>query len=171
MTRPALINTLRALLVTSVIALGMGLGANSVAADSAVVTTTPIAASFTNTCTGEIVMYTATQHTKVHVVATDQHDQGAVEVNYQDGKGVTVTGATYISKFNAVSVFNSGVDSATTSIIRVTEHLTRLKEDPLAVLPAQTGDDLVVTITEKLTVNANGSVTADRPFDVVVECR
>ena len=169
MIRPALFTTLRALLAISVISLGMALGANSAAAEEAVVTTIPVSSSIVNPCTLEPVFYTAMQHMKVHLVATEQHEQGAVEVNFQNGKGVTALGATYVVTVASSTVTNAG--PGMTSILQSHQNVTRLKEDPLAIAPSQTGDDWVVVITEKFTVNANGTVTVSHPIEVTTRCR
>jgi hypothetical protein len=171
MLRPAVFATLlRTLLTMSVISLGMGLGANSAAAEEAVVTVLPLNVAFTNPCTGEAMVFSGEQHMKVHMVATDQHTQGALEVNWRNAKAVAlVTFAPYVASLAGSSVSNAGPNE--TSIIQFHQNITRLQEDPAAIAPSMTGDDFVLTVTEKLTVNANGTITVTHPFEMTTKCR
>jgi hypothetical protein len=170
MSRSALFTTFQALLAISVISLGMGLRANSAAAEDAVVTVIPLNVAFTNPCTGEAMVFSGEQHMKVHTVATDQHTQGALEVNWQNAKAVAlVSFAPYVASLAGSSVSNAGPNE--TSIVQFHENITRLKEDPAAVAEFMTGDDFVLTVTEKITINANGTVSVTHPFEVTTKCR
>ena len=169
---PGLFMALRALLAIAVISLGMGLGANSAAAEGADVVVTPIFLEFPfeNPCTGELMLFSGEQHMKVHTVTTDQHTQGAVEVNWRNAKAVAfITGASYVATLAAMTVSN--VAGAETTIIQSHQNVNRLKEDASIVLPAMTGDDFTLTITEKLTINANGVVSVSHPLEITPKCR
>jgi hypothetical protein len=166
MFRSTLFPVVRLLLVLS---MGLALGANSASADEAIVTVVPLTAPFTNPCTGEAMIFSGEQHMKVHMVATDQHSQGAIEINWRSAKAVAVvTNASYVATLAFMTVSNAG--GAETTIIQSHQNVNRLKEDAM-ILPPWTGDDFTLTITEKVTINANGVVTVSHPLEITPKCR
>jgi hypothetical protein len=164
--------SLRSLLMSLFISLAVGLWATPAAAEDAVVTDVPIGATISNPCTGEPVVFTAILHTKTHTVLTDQQSQVAVEINVLNAKGsVVLTGVQYVFTAELTSVENDSASGANGFIFRSIQNSIRLKEDPAAVLPTQTGDDFQIRMFQKLTVNSNGVVVVDGPLATEERCR
>jgi hypothetical protein len=123
-------------------------------------------AGLVNPCTGEEFSGSGFAHLKVFVATTPKGHVSA-ELNFENVKGITVTGVRYVvpDQENAHIIFDSDVAPATVND-ESTQQFIRQAEDGTFIM----GDDFYQRLRMQFTINANGVVTVDRT-EFTTECR
>lgn len=139
------------------------------AAETIVDTHVPFAAASFNPCTAEPIAVDGFQHFKTHLSFDENGTQHfALEVNFQDTKAVTPTGAKYVV-VNEFSDHQNGVPPKNVNLEFMSQFI-RLKETSDGVLVLDPGDDFFADIKVVFVVNANGVVTVNQ-FDFSTHCK
>lgn len=130
----------------------VGAGAPVAAMAGATQITLPVSTSF-SLCNGDAVNVTGTIHGQLNdVTSSDGTTHFSISENFRDVQGVdTTTGATYHVTGGASVVENVSVN--TTGTIHLVEHVT--------FVGTGSAPDFAVVVREHMTVNANGTVTAN----------
>jgi hypothetical protein len=134
------------------------------AASGAIVKTvethTPLTDARFNPCTAEPLVITGFFHSRVYFdVSSDGSTHAVLEFNFQNMKATTLTGTTYVVKENVETHTNarSGFVPMNTQFNFV-EHYVRRGDTGTFV----DGDDFYLAFRMHVTVNANGTVSAQR---------
>jgi hypothetical protein len=155
------------LLVTAVIALP---GAASAAIVKTVETHTPITEPRTNPCTGEELVVTGFFHSRVYFdVGLDGSTHFVLEFNLQNMKATAaITGARYVVKQSIETHTNAQSDFLPfNSEFNFVDHYVRVGEDGTLM----DDDDFYLAFRSHITVNANGTTTANRLYSTDDTCR
>jgi hypothetical protein len=157
-----------ALLLLVTAALGLP-GAASAAIVKTVETHTPLTDARFNPCTGEPLVITGFFHSRVYFdIGLDGSTHFVLEFNLQNMKATALTGATYVVKESIETHTNAQSDFLPFNTqFNFVEHYVRVGEDRAFV----DGDDFYLGFRNHLTVNANGTTTAERLFSNDDTCR
>jgi hypothetical protein len=138
------------------------------AADSVVITHTPVSLWLFNTCRSEPFLAQGFMHVQDHLLLkADGSLHHHLEVNLQNMKGAALSGARYVVTHSESVPTNADSDFAPfTSSFIFKEHYARLGEDGTIL----GGDDFFIYFRLHLTVNANGTTTVQR-LDSDFDCR
>jgi hypothetical protein len=134
------------------------------AASGAIVKTvethTPLTDSRFNPCTGEPLVITGFFHSRVYFdVDLDGSTHFVLEFNLENMKATALTGATYVVKEGVQTHTNAGSEFVPfNNEFNFVEHYVRRGEDGTLV----DGDDFYLGFRTHVTVNANGTTTAQR---------
>jgi hypothetical protein len=146
-----------AVVATAGLALTLAAGAQ---ASTVVETHTPFSTSVTNPCRAETFMATGFMHSKTTMVESRSGTTlFSIESNLQDVKGVTLMGVRYVVTETTTSHLLVDPDSGpnNTSLVFKTRFV-RQGDDGNPIV----GDDFYAYFHVQLTVNANGTMTANR---------
>jgi hypothetical protein len=145
------------LLVTAALALP---AAASGAIVKTVETHTPFTDSRFNPCTAEPLVITGFLHSRVYFdVDVDGSTHFVLEFNFENMKATTLTGATYVVKEGVQTHTNAQSDFIPFNTqFNFVEQYVRRGESGTFV----DGDDFYLAFRMHITVNANGTVTAQR---------
>jgi hypothetical protein len=154
------------LLVTAALALP---AAASAAIVKTVETHTPFTEPRFNPCTGEPLVITGFFHSRVYFdVALDGSTHIVVEFNLQNMKAIAPTGAKYVVKESLETHTNAQFAFIPFNTeFNFVEHYVRRGENGAFV----DGDDFYLAFRIHLTVNANGTTTAERLTSNEDTCR
>jgi hypothetical protein len=139
----------------------LGLAMPAAAAGASVVEThQPFAELLFNPCTGEDIVAQGFIHSKAHISAgANGSTHYSLEVNLQNVKGVSTTGARYVVVRDLTEHTNADSEFAPFSThFNFTEHYARLGENGSVIQE----DDFLAYFRLHLTVNANGTTTVER---------
>jgi hypothetical protein len=142
---------------TAAVALTLAAGAQ---ASTVVETHTPFSMSFTNPCRGEEFMATGFAHSKTTFVESRSGTTlFSIESNLQDVKGVALMGVRYVVTETTTIHFLVDPDGGpnNNSLIFKMRFVRQGDDGNLVV-----GDDFYAYFHMQLTVNANGTMTANR---------
>jgi hypothetical protein len=123
-------------------------------------THTPFTDSRFNPCTGEPLVITGFLHSRVYFdVGLDGSTHFVLEFNFQNMKATTLSGATYVVKQGVQTHTNARSDFIPFNTqFNFVEQYVRRGELGTFV----DGDDFYLAFRAHITVNANGTVTAQR---------
>jgi hypothetical protein len=158
--------------MAGITALLLTVSSPSTASAETVTSVTPLAGTGVNPCTGDLITYQGSLHTKAHAaIDLEGREHVSLELNTQDLHGLTPAGIRYVLLENRVISLNYTFDPPTfapaEANVVLIHHLVRQGEvDPPLVLE----DDFYLMVLAHITINAKGVVTVNR-LDVKLECR
>jgi hypothetical protein len=154
------------LVVTAAVALP---GVASAAIVKTVDTHTPLTDARFNPCTLEPLVITGFLHSRVYFdVGLDGSTHFVLESNLENMKATAVSGATYVVKESIETHTNAQSDFLPFNTeFNFVEHYVRQGEDGTLV----DGDDFYLAFGNHITVNANGTTTAQRFTSTDDTCR
>jgi hypothetical protein len=163
--RTTLVRSLLAVLLLTL--LGSAALRPAAASPAVVETREPVTGFVDNPCTGEFIAIEGFAHYKTHFDTTGDRTHFSFEVNLQDVRGVALpSGATYVLISQVSQSFNVSAPFPAEQTVEISQHLVRQGEDGTLVLE----DDLHFKFLFHVTVNANGTMTAEKD-EQTVECR
>jgi hypothetical protein len=159
----------RVVLFVTIVAAALALACVADAATVVLEKHEPFTDAFTNPCTGELIMAAGFMHLKLtfdelrsRIVLT------GLEVNFQNTKGVTVDGVTYIvPASSSVHLVEDGSDGIPMNVTAEETHQFIRQHADGSLLP---DDDFLQHSLIHMTINAEGELTVGR-FESRAECR
>jgi len=128
----------------------------------------PFSDSFLNPCTGELIMAAGFMHLKITLnVSRSGVILSGLEVNFQNTKGVALSGATYIVPLESAAHVVEASDGMPMNVTAEEMHQFIRQNADGTLLP---DDNFFSHSLIHMTINANGVLTVDR-MEFREECR